>query len=428
MIKPPPIKDVTFDRFGKFSQRWVEWFLSIYNDLLSQQRTFNNTVIVRDPSDLQDIDSTKNYMIDGAVDMGTAQIIVPETGISLSGLNGARDTAKLISSADNYEMFISPSGGYSGNVTLESCSIEVTGTNSKVFNLDNDSNGSALDIVGVNFNNCTSLGDLTDYRQLLFDNIGFIFIDDGLRFNGTWTGIAVTTSIVVGFPAAALFKRGTGFAVGNVRSDINFLSVNAASVLFDFQTADITTKGGFSLTNVRTIATNAIPNIPSSSVYARIRNCIGIKNTYVGGQWYISSTAATPLNGVAISTPLKLAGTTNYRDMQWFSNTTNNAFVYDGDQVIDVEVKGNISLSGTNGDVINIYIRQWDDSASSYIDLSETAGSTMNASGRAEGIAFNGIGTISNNDRIELWVENDSAARDVTALLNGYVILSERAA
>lgn len=79
-----------------------------------------------------------------------------------------------------------------------------------------------------------------------------------------------------------------------------------------------------------------------------------------------------------------------------------------------------------HGDVINIYVRQWDNSASGYIDLSETAGSTLNASGRAEGVAFNAIGTLNNSDRIELWVENESGARNVTAELNGYVILSER--
>lgn len=88
--------------------------------------------------------------------------------------------------------------------------------------------------------------------------------------------------------------------------------------------------------------------------------------------------------------------------------------------------KGNLSFSGTNSDVINIYVRKWDDSASSYVDLSETAGSTLNSAGRAEGVSFNAIGTLDNNDRIELWVENETAARDVTALQNGYVILSER--
>lgn len=34
-------------------------------------RTYSNTVIVKSPEDLLNIDSTKNYMIDGAIDMGS---------------------------------------------------------------------------------------------------------------------------------------------------------------------------------------------------------------------------------------------------------------------------------------------------------------------------------------------------------------------
>lgn len=426
-VDQPPIQEYTTDTAtGRFPQIWIKWFQNLRVVIESiRVSTYENRVIVKTAADLSGtLDSTKLYMVDGTIDMGDTSIEVPEGGLSIAGLNGARDPFGLTSSANNYTMFTSPSGSYSGDLVMESMTITTSGTGSKVFDLDNDGNANALDIKGLNFVNCTSLGELTDYRQLLFNNVGFISGSDGLTFSGTWTGIAVLTSIAVAFPAATLFKEGTSFSINNVRSDMNFLSVNASSVLFDFQESNINSKGGFSLNNVRTIATDAVPNIASSSSYARIRNCLGINNTYVGGQWYISSTAVTTIS--TISVPVKIAGTTTYNDLQWFTQTTNNAFVYDGDQTIQIEVKGNLSFTGTNGDVINVYVRQWDDSASSYIDLSETAGSTLNASGRAEGVAFNAIGTLNNSDRIELWVENDTAARNVTAELNGYVILSER--
>ena len=114
-----------------------------------------NTVVVKQPSDLENIDSTKNYMIDGVIDMGTTSIVVPPSGLDISGLNGARDTSKLISSADNYTLFTTEAGSYSGDLLIESLSIEVTGTNSGVFGLDNDGNSNAVDISGINFNNCT---------------------------------------------------------------------------------------------------------------------------------------------------------------------------------------------------------------------------------------------------------------------------------
>lgn len=145
-----------------------------------------------------------------------------------------------------------------------------------------------------------------------------------------------------------------------------------------------------------------------------------------GGQWAISSQTATALNGVSAGTPLKLAGSTAYTDMQWFTNSTDNAFVYHGDQTIEVEVKGALSLSGTNGDEIQMYVRKWDDSASSYSDLSETGAVTMNAAGRAENVTVFGYGILDNNDRIELWIENNTASRDVTALLDGLISVTER--
>ena len=116
---------------------------------------FDNTIVVQSASDLSNIDSSKNYMIDGVVDMGSQSIEVPEGGISISGLNGARDTAKLISSEDNYTMFTSPSGGYSGDVVLESCTIDVTGPSSQVFDLDTD------DRIELWVENITDASDVT---------------------------------------------------------------------------------------------------------------------------------------------------------------------------------------------------------------------------------------------------------------------------
>lgn len=228
------------------------------------------------------------------------------------------------------------------------------------------------------------------------------------------------------FPAATLFQEGTSFTVGNIRTNINFLSVNAASVLFDFQESNVTTKGGFFLDGVRTTATDVLPNFASSSTYARFRNNLGIKNTYVGGQWSLTTPAATALSGVAVGTPLKVAGTTTYVDLQWFTQSTDNAFVYDGDQTIEVEVKATLSFSGTNGDQIQVYVYKWDDSASSYVELSEGPPVTMNAAGRAENITIFGYGELDNNDRIEMFVENNTAARDVTLLADSQTSVTER--
>ena len=181
-----------------------------------------------------------------------------------------------------------------------------------------------------------------------------------------------------------------------------------------------------SLENVRSGASNALPNITGSSTYARFRNCLGIRNTYVGGQYTITSQSTT--NIVSANTPVKMAGTTTYNDLQWFTQTTDNSFVYDGDQTIEVECKAVISVSGSNNDQANLFFRQWDDSASTYIDAPKSK-ATLNGGllgTRAEGIPFFGYFVLDNNDRIEVWIENDGDNNDMTALAGGLVSVTER--
>lgn len=394
-----------------------------------QQSHFNNTVIVKSKADLLSIDSTKNYIIDGDINMGSQSIEIPEGGLSIAALNGARDTSSLFSTSDDHTMFTSPVGGYSGDVVIDGMTVSTSGANSKVFDLDNDENFNAIDVTAANFTDCTSLGELSNYRQLLLNNVGIVNVDDGLTFSGTWAGgIAILTSIAVNFPAATLLKEGTSLAIqGSVRSDINFNNVNSSSVLCDFQPSDISTDGGFSLSNVRTTATNALPNFPSSDVKARVRNCLGLDNTYVGGEYKIATTATTVISSV--NTLVKMAGTTTYDDLQWFSQTTNNSFVYDSTQSVNVRIESSLSFSGSNNRVVGIQIRKWDNSASAYVDVGARFAATLNGGGagtRAENVVCIGNTELDENDRIEIWIENQTDTSNITAIAGGFVGLTER--
>ena len=83
------------------------------------------------------IDSSKEYFLDGQINMGTIQVTVPTTGINIAGYNF--DVSGLYSTEDNYTMFISDVMG-SGNFIAKDYSVSVNGTNSKVYNL-NDATG-----------------------------------------------------------------------------------------------------------------------------------------------------------------------------------------------------------------------------------------------------------------------------------------------
>ncbi|MGB1215969.1 MAG: hypothetical protein ACPG4X_21560 [Pikeienuella sp.] len=382
-----------------------------------------NTIFVTDPDQLLDIDSTKNYMIDGVIDLGARSITIPEGGLSISGLNGARDTSKLITSEDNHTLFVT--GTYSGGIVMESLTITVDGTGSKVFDIDNAENSGAIDITGVNFTGCTSLGELTDYRQIFFDGCGFINIGDGLTFNGTWNGLVATNSIAIGSSDFTMFSEGVGLTFsGSIRADMNFLNVTAGSTFMDFAESDIVPDAGVLLNGFRTAATDSLPNLPSSSTKVRYSRCTGIRDTYVGGQWTITTPAATSI--AASNTKYKAAGGVTYTDLQWFTSGGDNAMTYDSSEDIEVEIKAVLTLSGTNNDQANVCIRQYDASAAGYVDLSSSGAATLNASGRAEGVAVFGYATLNEGDRLELWIENLTGARDITVQSGGLFGVVER--
>ena len=389
----------------------------------------SSVIIVQQASDFGTIDSTKTYYIDGVVDMGTTSIEVPEGGITI--FSDTFNAKGIFSTADNYTMFTTPVGGNTGDIEITQCFLATNGASSKIFDVDNDSNFSAVELVNVNVGNfgygdTTEIGDISNYRQFRADGCAFINCDDGITFNGTMVGgIAVTNSIALSLPAMTLFKEGTSLLVqGSVRSNLNFLSVAAAAIAFDFTSANIENDAQFGLINFRTGATDVIPNILSSDTKVKFKDCVGIRNTYVGGQYKVTTETETVIS--VINTPVKMAGTTTYSDLAWFSGSVDNAFTYSSSQPVEIQVTAAISLSGGNNNQVNVILKKWDDSASSYVDISESGAVTMNNSGRAEGVSVLGFSAVDENDRIEVWVENQTGTSNITGKLGGLVAVTER--
>ena len=95
------------------------------------------------------IDSTKQYFLDGVIDMGSTQITVPPTGITILGLSF--DISGLTSSEDNYTMFISESIGIgSGNMLGADYYVSVTGAGSKVYEIYDATGFNAFEFARIN--------------------------------------------------------------------------------------------------------------------------------------------------------------------------------------------------------------------------------------------------------------------------------------
>lgn len=385
--------------------------------------------VVEQASDLAgELDSSAMYLLDGVVDMGAQQITVPAGGLTLRGQDFG--VSGLATSEPGHTLFVPPAGGYSGTLLMRDMYVQVDGAGSQVFDLDNQGNGGAVECTDFNFVRCENLGTLTAYRQGLWSNFATIACSDGLTMDGTWSGgFAILTSIIVsaGVPfSGTLLKAGGSLLVnGSIRSDINALQLDAAGALCDFAPANIARNAEFRMTGVRSNpSATPFPNMPASSVKAKFQNCVGFRNTYVGAQWSISAEAVTTIS--ATDTPVKVAGTTTYTDQNWFSSSGDNALVYDGSDQVSMVIHGEMSFTGTNGNQINVIIRRWDNSASSYEDLAQTGAFTMNAGGRAENIGLHAFCDMDQNDRIEIWVENKTSGNNVTAKAGGIVSVSER--
>jgi hypothetical protein len=400
---------------------------------MSYIQTFDSEVIVRKPEHLSGtLDSTKVYVIDGEVDMGSQAITVPPDGLEIRGLGLNKSILK--STAAAYTMFVD-SAADSGGLSLADMTLTCSGATSKIFELDNAGATSPstgrVELIDVNYTDVTEIGDLSNFSQLLQMTCVWNGVDDGYTFHGTWSGAAFVDSFLVrNFGSSGvMFREGSGdgaltfgsrmFCNGNI--DVPF-----GSTVYDF-TDSVFGDAKFELIFGNYSGAGTVTsNIMADDTEARFRDNNGIQNTYVGARWEMTTELATTVS--ASATDYKAAGATTYSDEFWFSNTTDNAFVFDSTISVDVEIKGAISLAGVNGQTIQLKVRKWDDSESTYVDIQTVPGREMASTGAAASVAILAYATIdSPSDRIELWGQNIAHTGDFTVKDNSIFTITERA-
>lgn len=434
---PPQSPDFQESEYGK-SQRnalYELWFRTNKNFESISSNFFDNIVIVKSPNDLSGVlDSTKEYFIDGIIDMGSQTIQVPESGLNLKGYNF--DNSGIISNEDNYTMFSNPDGGVAGYLRGENIFFNASGVGSKVFDLNNNQTGNSVEFTNCNFGQfgydaTTSLGVLTDYRLFRLDGCAVILTADGVILSGTMSGgVTITDTIALLLPSThTLLKEGVSLVIdGSVNSNMNFNSVNSATEFCDFLPSVFTNDSSFNLSTFRTTASDPIPNISNSNVKVNFKNVRGLSNTYIGGEWVLTTEATTTISTTGVF--VKLEGTTTYSDMQHWSNETDNAFIYDSSEEIDIKILATLGLSGGNNDQVQVQIRLWDNSSSTYVIQATSSAQTLSGGllgRRAENIVVQATTTVNENDRIEIWVANISDTTNLSGIINSKCVISERA-
>tara|TARA_R110000765_G_scaffold319246_1_gene411357 strand:- start:170 stop:1474 length:1305 start_codon:yes stop_codon:yes gene_type:complete len=398
-------------------------------------KTFDNLVIVKQASDLSGIlDSTKDYFIDGIIDMGSQSISVPATGLNLTGYNF--DVSQLVSTASGYTMFVSPVGG-SGNVLGKDYGIDVSGSSSQVYDLTDATGFNAFEFARINYNNCTSLGTINGYRQGLESGTGRFGGSPELTLAGTWLGgFFIDTSIVRSLDNSAysLFKAGAGFSMASrFRSNQN-IDLPALANFFDFADSNfinpstvqlegciITRNGVFDATDA-----NITPNLAASNLVSAWVGNNGISNTFVGGEAVITTEIATVITTSAVF--VDLAGTNTTGDLQHFDSPANGQLRHLGSSPREFSLGGQLVIDSTANDDVSLKVVIFRSATTSFEDAKTQTRVINNLVGGRD-VAYFTLSdniTLDTNDYVKLQVANIGATNNITAELDSFFMVGAR--
>ena len=358
------------------------------------------------------IDSSKEYFIDGVIDMGSTQITIPPTGITLRGYSF--DLSGLTSSQDNYTMFVSESIAIgSGNVLGEDYYISVTGASSKVYELYDATGFNAFEFQRINYLDCTSLGDLYDYRQGLEEGTGRFDGSPSLTLHGLWRGgFRITTSIVrslAGTMTAPLFKEGAAFTMNSrFLTDIN-VDLPTLAPFCDFTTgafpnpstiqikgAIISRDGSFNADD-----SNIFSNLSASDLPCDWDNNIGIPNTFVGGS--INTTAELSTTIVTQGVAVDLNGTFSALDLQHFDSPSNGRLRHIGINPREFTVNWDFIIDGKDNDNYELFLIKIDSLANVTVETTQVRTVNNFQGGRDVGIWSGQTSVVLNQNDLVFW-------------------------
>ena len=380
------------------------------------------------------IDSTKEYFLDGNIDMSTNSIDL-SGGKDLNIKGYDFNISGMFSTEDNYTLI---TGADAGDILWSDFNISVSGLNSKVLDVTDGTGFHAFEIARINFNNCTSRGTLNGYRQGLEVGTGYFGGTPELILDGTWVGgYFIDTSIVRSLTdgAYSLFKAGATFLMtSRFRSNQN-IDLPASASFFDFAPANfinpstvqvtgaiVSRSGAFDATD-----SNITPNMVAGDLVSNWSNNNGMMNTFEGGSIGVSTEAATVISTQSVFETLNAAAWTS-DDLQHFDNPSGGQLRHLGNTPREYKVIANYTLDSSSGNVVTLRVSKWDDSAAGFVTILNQSRVTNNLQGGRD-VGFFNINInleLDTNDYVLLEVANESGTANITAEIDSYHTVETR--
>jgi len=384
-----------------------------------------------------ELDSNTVYILWGVINMTWSDLWfkVPLWGCYFRGYNF--DLCWLRNDDDNYTMFTSVVG-WSGNILMTNIQLNTNGTSSMVFDIVDSDGTHAIEFNAVNFNNCSSLGEIDWYRQGLESGTGRFWWSPSLTLSWTrsWWYF-IETSIIRGMSDTttdALYKEGTSFIMwSRFRSNQN-IDLGTLQPFFDFQPSNFTNPSTVQLDwciitrdwVFNPNDSNITPNMSKSDLVSNRNNNFWIDNTFVGGNLNITTEATTT---ITVDWQYEtLLGTLTWNDLQHFDSPSNWQIRHLWITPREYKITTQFSLACTANNILGIRVRKYDSSLATTSTVFTQQQQVNNFAGSRD-VAFSIIVTsaeLDQNDYLFMEVANIWATNNIIADTDWFILVEAR--
>lgn len=287
----------------------------------------------------------------------------------------------------------------------------ITFTAQRAIDLDVTGNpNQVLDWFAVNFLNCATIGRIANYNNCIFQTCG-ILNSQGWEFDGAIGTIGFSQTIFDSSDAGTVIILPATLTVTR-----RFRIIYSAFVILSGETGlDISDSAtipveGYILDTVNfagggTYITGVAPE-SNKALFAENR---GVKNSASVAYYTMNGNAtATVISNT--NTPTKVLGTTTLQSSsQKFTSPVSNRATYTGAITREFKATAVLSVTSGNNNQIGIYIAK----NGAVLPQSEIY-ITTSGTGRAEAAKVQVVTEMQENDYLEIWVENATAANNIT--------------
>jgi len=290
----------------------------------------------------------------------------------------------------------------------------------------------AVEVININFQDCESLGYLDGFRQGLILNGFMLDVKEGLEFRGTWSGgVRISDSRFIFTPTTGsyMFKGAVGQTFGSRFISNANSTIGTGSIGYDFTESNFVNDSNFQLIDAQFNGAGTYVNgITASSRKSLWRDCVGVDDTFQGCVYRNTTDTLTDIT--ATGTYAELAVVNNViEDVHFTSQSSTNFHArLISSLPINVRIDLLLALQAGNNHALEVQVRKYNSTNTTFIVVDNF---TMTSNGgtlgtRVEPISLASFTRLTQDERIRVFVRNNSGNTDILCEASSKLIISKR--